>query len=141
MPALPSTDAEASTFPHRPLGITGIVLLQWSGAAILTILAFVLLLQNWFPSTSARAYTTGSLSPALLLFCGAWFLIYVGKGLWRMQPGSYVVAIFFYVLAALAQLAAVIQGYVWISASALLTVGIVIYLVHPRVWWTFYPKP
>jgi hypothetical protein len=123
------------------LGIIGIVLLQWSGAAILAILAFLLLLQNWFPSTSTGAYTTGSLTPTLLLFYGAWFLIYIGKGLWRMQPGPYVVAIFFYVLAALAQLAAVIQGYAWISVSALLTIGIVIYLLHPRVWWTFYPKP
>ena len=40
-----------------------------------------------------------------------------------------------------AQLAAVIQGYTWISASALVTIGICIYLILPRIWWSSYPKP
>jgi len=36
---------------------------------------------------------------------------------------------------------AVIQGYTWISASALVTIGICIYLILPRIWWSSYPKP
>ena len=141
MPALPSTDASPKALPQRPYGITGIVIVQWIGAALLTILVIILLLQELFPTTRAGSYTTGSLMPALLLFYSAWFLIFIGRGLWRMQPGPYIVAIFFYVLAALAQLAAVIQGYTWISAPALVTIGIWIYLILPRIWWSFYPKP
>jgi hypothetical protein len=140
MPSPLSAASHSQTLPQRPGGITAIVILHWSGAAVLAILALLLLIQGLFPTTNTAPHSTQSVTIAMLPLYGAWLLIYTGKGLWRMQPGPYVVAVFLYVLATLAQLAAIMQGYYWLSASAFATLSIFVYLLLPQIWWSFYPK-
>jgi len=141
MPSLPSPDLASHADSHRPHGITGIVIVHWVGAGILTFLALFFLFHDLFSAPRTESPATGVPPLAIVLFSSAWILWYIARGLWRMHPGPYIVAIFFYVLATLAQLGAFLQGYDWLSIPALITAGIGIYLLLPRTWWSFYPKP
>src|SRR5690348_7651674 len=110
-------------------------------AGILALLGLLFVLQALFPPKTTVAHATGVWSLASVLLSSTWMLVYVGKGLWRMERGSYLVAVFVYLLATLAQLIAVTQGYYWFSLPAIVTASIFVYLFRSRTYWIFYAKP